>query len=69
MERNHEHYHDPTAAGGIRSACTPDRPPTNFELDRATEAVRQIKRILRQRGYRLIDRVRFEDVTTGRKFE
>lgn len=69
MERNHEHYPDPTAGDGIRAACTQDRPPTDWEIGRASETVRMIKNLLRHRGYRLTERIKFEDLTTGRKFE
>lgn len=69
MERNHEHYPDPTAGGGIRSASEPDRPPTDWELAKATDTVKKIKNLLKHRGYRLTERVKFEDLTTGRKFE
>ena len=63
--RNGEHYPDPTAGAAIRSAEPRTLDP---EVERASDMVRQIKAQLAKNGYRLIERVKFEDIYTGRKW-
>lgn len=38
------------------------------EVERASAVVRQIKELLAENGYRLVERVKFEDIYTGRKW-
>lgn len=63
--RNGEHYPDPTAGAAIRSAEPRTLDP---EVERASDMVRQIKALLAKNGYRLIERVKFVDIYTGRKW-
>lgn len=63
--RNGEHYPDPTAGAAIRSAEPRTLDP---EVERASDMVRQIKALLAKNGYRLIERVKFEDIYTGREW-
>ena len=65
LYRNGEHYPDPTAGAAIRSAESRTLDP---EVERASDMVRQIKALLAENGYRLIERVKFEDVYTGREW-
>lgn len=65
LYRNGEHYPDPTAGAAIRSA-EPKVPDP--EAERASDMIRQIKALLAENGYRLIERVKFEDVYTGREW-
>jgi hypothetical protein len=64
LYHNGEHYPDPTAARAIRRA----EPGHDPEVERASAVVRQIKELLAENGYRLVERVKFEDVYTGRKW-
>lgn len=63
--RNGEHYPDPTAGRAIRSAEPEMIDP---EVERASDMVRRIKALLAEEGYRLIERVKFEDIYTGREW-
>lgn len=65
LYRNGEHYPDPTAVTAIRSAEPRTIDP---EVERASDMVRQIKALLAENGYRLIERVKFEDIYTGREW-
>lgn len=65
LSRNGEHYSDPTAGAAIRSAEPRALDP---EVERASDMVRQIKALLAKNGCRLVERVKFEDIYTGREW-
>jgi hypothetical protein len=65
LYRNGEQYADPTAGAAIKSAEPKKGDP---EVERASDMVRQIKALLAKNGYRLIERVKFEDIYTGREW-
>lgn len=64
LYHNGEHYPDPKAARAIRRAELGHDP----DVERASAVVRQIKELLAENGYRLVERVKFEDIYTGRKW-
>ncbi len=58
--RNHEHYKDQTAHDAIKAA---DRPPENYRL-----TIRLIRCIARIMGYKVVCRIRLEDMKTKKTY-
>lgn len=57
--RNHEHYPDPTAGKAL----------ANIERERITNVINEIKEIINEHGFELVNRIVLKDKKTGKTYK